>query len=127
MAGLKIGRIEERWEGPSKAAEILGSAEEWHHVSSGRREREASLLHSLSLGVQRIKPRPSIQPIKKFIFSPHFVGLTSRAMRQIVHPISKQNKNPGFSHVESGNRDSSRFVLKNRDEWQVCLCLLDDG
>ena len=59
----KMGRIEERWDDPSKAAEFLGSAEEWHHVSSEQREREASLLHSLSLGVQRIEPRPSIQPI----------------------------------------------------------------
>ena len=25
--------------------------------------------------------------------------------------------------MESGNRDSSRFVLKNRDEWQVCIPL----
>ena len=108
-----------RWECPSKAVEFLGSAEVWPHVSSGRQEREASLLHSLSLDVQRIKPRPSIQPIIKFIFSPHFVGLTSQAMRQsetsFFYPISKQNKNPGFSHVESGNRDSSRFSLKNRD------------
>ena len=115
-----MGRIEERWEGPSKAAEFLGSAEVWPHVSSVRREREASLLHSLSLDVQKIKPRPSIQPIIKFIFSPHSVGLTSQAMRQsetpfFFNPISKQNKNPGFSHVESGNRDSSRFSLKNRD------------
>ena len=74
-----MGIIEERWEGLSKAAEFLGSAEEWHRVSSGRWEREASLLHLLSLSVQRIKPRPSIQSIIKFIFSPHFVGSTSRA------------------------------------------------
>ena len=47
----------------------------------GDREREASLLHSLSLCAQRIKPRPFIQPIIKFIFSPHFVGLKIRAMR----------------------------------------------
>ena len=66
-----MGRIEERWEGPSKAAEFLGSAEAWPHVSSGRRVREVSLLHSLSLGVQRIRLRPSIQPIIKFISSPH--------------------------------------------------------
>ena len=75
-----MGRIEERWDDPSKAAEFHGSAEEWHHVSSGRREREASLLHSLSLGVQRIKPRQSIQPIIKFIFSPNFVYLKIWAM-----------------------------------------------
>ena len=31
----KMGRIEERWEGPSKAAEFLGSAEAWPHVSWG--------------------------------------------------------------------------------------------
>ena len=80
ISAAQMGRIEERWEGPSKAAEFLGSAEEWHHVSSGRREREASLLHSLSLGVQRIKPRLSIQPIIKFIFSPHSVGLKTQAM-----------------------------------------------
>ena len=55
-----------------KTAEFLGSAEEWHHVSDGRGEREArpSLLHSLGRSVQRIQPRPSIQPIIKFIFSP---------------------------------------------------------
>ena len=41
--GGKMGGIEERWDDPSKPAEFLGSAEEWHHVrhSSGRREREA--------------------------------------------------------------------------------------
>ena len=80
-----MGRIEERWEGPSKAAE------EWHHVSSGRQEREASLLHSLSLGVQRIKPRPSIQAIIKFIFSTYFVGLKTRAMRQSETPFCLSN------------------------------------
>ena len=99
--------MEERWEGPSKAAEFLRSAEEWHHVSSREREREASLLHSLSLGVQRIKSRPSIQPIIKFIFSLHFVGLKTRAMRQsktlfFLSNFKKQNKTPGFSHMESG-------------------------
>ena len=40
-------------------------------------------------------------------------------MRQRETPfcftIRKQKKNLGFSHVESGNRDTSRFVLKNRD------------
>ena len=42
-SGGKMGGIEERWVDPSKPAEFLGSAEEWHHVrpSSGRREREA--------------------------------------------------------------------------------------
>ena len=72
-----MGGIEKRYEDPSKTAEFLGSAEEWHHISPGRREREARpiLLHSLSRGVQRIQPRTSIQPIIKFIFSPHFVGL----------------------------------------------------
>ena len=39
----KMGDIEERWDDPSKPAEFLGSAEEWHHArpSSGRRERAA--------------------------------------------------------------------------------------
>ena len=112
-----MGGIEERWYDPSKPAEFLGSAEEWHHVrpSSGRREREArpSLLHSLSRGVLRI------QSIITFIFSPNFVGLETRAMQQsetpFILPISKRNKNSGFSHVKSGNRDTPRFVLKNRD------------
>ena len=40
--------------------------------------------------------------------------------RLFVSPISKQNKKLGFSHVESGKRDTSILVLKNRDEWQVC-------
>ena len=91
--GGKMGGIEERWDDPSKPAEFLRSAEEWHHVrpSSGRQEREArqSLLHSLSRGVQRI------QPIIAFIFSPNFVGLETRAMQQnetpFVFPISKLN------------------------------------
>ena len=113
-----MGGIEERWDDPSKPAEFLGSAEEWHHVpSSGRRKREArpSLLHSLSRGVQRI------QPIITFIFSPNFVGFETRTMQQSEMPfwfffsISKGNKNSGFSHVESGNRDTPRFALKNRD------------
>ena len=82
---FKLCRIQKSWE------EFLGSAEEWHHVSSGRQEREESLLHSLSLGVQRIKRRPSIQPIIKFIFSPHSVGLTSRAMRQSETPFCLSN------------------------------------
>ena len=91
-----------------KTAEFLGSAEEWHHVSDGRGEREArpSLLHSLSRGVQRIQPRPSIQPIIKFIFSPHFVGFLEtcdNVRRLVVFLILKQNKKKlGFSHVESG-------------------------
>ena len=83
--GGKMGGIGERWDDPSKPAEFLGSAEEWHHVkpSSGRREREArpSLLHSLSRGVQRI------QPIITFIFSPNFVGLDTRAMQQSEAPF----------------------------------------
>ena len=78
--GGKMGGIEERWDDPSKPAELRGSAEEWHHVrpSFGRREREAgpSLLQSLSHGVLRI------QPIIAFIFSPNFVGLETRAMQQ---------------------------------------------
>ena len=80
-----MGGIEERWDDPSKPAEFLGSAEEWHHVrpSSGRREREArpSLLHSLSRGVQRI------QPIITFIFSPNFVGFETRTMQQSETPF----------------------------------------
>ena len=87
--GGKMGGIEERWDDPSKPAEFLGSAEEWHHVrpSSGRREREArpSLLHSLSRGVQRI------QPIIAFIFSPNFVGLETRAMQQSETPFCFSN------------------------------------
>ena len=83
--GGKMGGIEERWDDPSKPAEFLGSAEEWHHVrpSSGRREREArpSLLHSLSRGVQRI------QPIITFIFSPNFVGFETRTMQQSEMPF----------------------------------------
>ena len=98
-----------------KTVEFLGSAEEWHHVCNGRREREArpSLLHSLSRGVQRI------QPIIKF-FLAHTLwawrhGTCDNVRHLFVFPISKQNKKLGFSHVESGNRDTSRFVLKNRD------------
>ena len=119
--GGKMGGIKERWDDPSKPAEFLGSAEEWHHISSGRREREAraSLLHSLSRGVQRIQQRQSIHPIITFIFSPNYVGLDTRACdkvrRPFVFPVWKQNKNPGFSLVESGNWDTLRFVLKNRD------------
>ena len=85
----KMGGIEERWDDPSKPAEFLGSAEEWHHVrpSSGRREREArpSLLHSLSRGMQRI------QPIITFIFSPNFVGLETRAIQQSETPFCFSN------------------------------------
>ena len=87
--GGKMGGIEERWDDPSKPAEFLGSAEEWHHVrsSSRRREREARpiLLHSLSRGVQRI------QPIIAFIFSPNFVGLETRAMQQSETPFCFSN------------------------------------
>ena len=77
-------------------------AEEWHHVSSGRREREArpSVLHSLSHGVQRIQPRPYIQPIITLISSPNFVGLETRAMRQNEMPFCFSNfetkQNPGI-------------------------------
>ena len=41
--------IEERWDDPSKPAEFLGSAEEWHHLrpSSGRRERDKAKSISL--------------------------------------------------------------------------------
>ena len=84
-----MGGIEDRWDDPSKPAEFLGSAEEWHHIrpSSGRREREArpSLLHSLSRGVQRI------QQIITFIFSPNFVGLEARAMQQSEMPFCFSN------------------------------------
>ena len=87
--GGKMGGIEERWDDPSKPAEFLGSAEEWHHVrpSSGRRKKEArpSLLHSLSRGVQRI------QPIIEFILSPNFVGLETRAMQQSETPFCFSN------------------------------------
>ena len=86
-----MGRIEERWDDPSKAAEFLESAEEWHHISSPRREREASLLHSLSLSVQRIKPRPSIQPIIKFVFNPLFVTLKTQTIRQKETPFCLSN------------------------------------
>ena len=50
-----------------------------------------SLLHSLSRGVQRIQPRPSIQPIIKFIFSPNFVGLETCDMRQRKTPFCVSN------------------------------------
>ena len=84
-----MGGIEERWDDPSKPAEFLGSAEEWHHVrpSSGRREREArpSLLHSLSRSVQRI------QPIIAFIFSPNFVDLETPTMQQSETPFCFSN------------------------------------
>ena len=85
----KMGGIEERWDDPSKPAEFLRSAKEWHHVrpSSRRREREArpSLLHSMSCGVQRI------QPSIAFIFSPNFVGLETRAMQQNETPFCFSN------------------------------------
>ena len=77
-----------------KTAEFLRSAEEWHHVSDGRGEREPrpSLLHSLSRGVQRIHPRPSIQPIIKFIFSPQCVSfLETWDMRQRETPCCFSN------------------------------------
>ena len=115
--GGKTGGIEERWDDPSKPAEFLRSAEEWHHVrpSSGRREREArpSLLHSLSRGVQRI------QPIIAFIFSPNFVGLETRAMQQNETPFC-------FSNLETKQKLGifTRIIgisRLNRDEWQVCL------
>ena len=84
-----MGGIGERWDDPSKPAEFLGSAVEWHHVGpcSWRREREArpSLLHSLSRDVQRI------QPILTIIFSPNFVGLETRAMQQSETPFCFSN------------------------------------
>ena len=67
--------------------------------------------------MQRVQPRPSIQPIIKFIFSPRFVGLDTcdKVRRLFLFPISKQNKNLGFPHVKSGNPDTSRyFVLSGR-------------
>ena len=42
-------------------------------------------------------------------------GSCNKVRRPFVFPISKRNKNSGFSHVESGNRDTPKFVLKNRD------------
>ena len=42
-------------------------------------------------------------------------GPCNKVRRPFVFPISKRNKNSGFSHVESGNRDTPKFVLKNRD------------
>ena len=112
--GGKMGGIEERWDDPSKPVEFLGSAEEWYHVrpSSGRREREArpSLLHSLSRGVQRIQHLFLAQTLWVWTHGP-----CNKARRPFVFPISKRNKNSGFLHVESGNRDTPRFVLKNRD------------
>ena len=78
----------------NKKREFPGSTEEWHHVGDGRRESEArpSLLHSLSLGVQKIQPRPSIQPIIKFM----------RRLLVLVFPISKQNKKNGIFTSEIG-------------------------
>ena len=67
--------------------------------------------------MQRVQPRPSIQPIIKFIFSPRFAGLETcdKVRRLFLFPISKQNKNLGFSHVKSGNPDTSRyFALSGR-------------
>ena len=90
-----------------------------------------SLLHSLSRGVQRIQPRPSIQPIIKFIFSPHFVGfLETWDMRQRETPCC-------FSNFETKQKTGIftrgiRILLDlelswkigisglNQDEWQVC-------
>ena len=42
-------------------------------------------------------------------------GPCNKVRSPFVFPISKRNKNSGFSHVESGNPDTPRFVLKNRD------------
>ena len=63
--------------------------------------------------MQRVQLRPSIQPIIKFIFSPRFVGLETcdKVRRLFLFPISKQNKNLGFSHVKSGNPDTSRYFV----------------
>ena len=106
------------------------TAEEWHHVSDGRGKREArpSVLYSLSRGVQRIQRRPSIQPIIKFIFSPHYVGfLETWDMRQretfcCFSNFKKKKKKKNWD-FHTWNQDTStsrsRFVLTNRDEWQV--------
>ena len=103
--GGKMGGIEDRWDDPSKPAEFLGSAEEWHHIrpSSERWEREArpSLLHSLSRGVQRI------QPIITFIFSPNFVGFETWAMQKSEMPFCFSN-----SENEKKTRD---FHTWNRE------------
>ena len=60
--------------------------------------------------MQRVLPRPSIQPIIKFIFS---VGLETcdKVRRLFLFTISKQNKNLGFPHVKSGNPDTSRYFV----------------
>ena len=53
----------------------------------------------------------------KNTFGPRFVGLETcdKVRRLFLFPISKQNKNLGFSHVKSGNPDTSRyFVLSGR-------------
>ena len=53
----------------------------------------------------------------KNTFSPRFVGLETcdKVRRLFLFPISKQNKNLEFSHVKSGNPDTSRyFVLSGR-------------
>ena len=42
-------------------------------------------------------------------------GPCNKVRRPFVFPILKQNQKSGFSHVESGNRDTPRFELKNRD------------
>ena len=104
-------QTEEKWEDPSKTAEFLGSAEEWHHVRDGRRQ---VYLTRRVRSVQRVQPRPSIQPI---IISPRFAGFETcdKVRRLFLFPISKQNKNLGFPHVKSGNPDTSRyFALSGR-------------
>ena len=99
FSGPRSLQTEEKWEDPSKTAEFLGSAEEWHHVRDGRRQ---VYLTRWVRSVQRVQPRPSIQPIIKFIFSPRFAGLETcdKVRRLFFSPISKQNKNLGFSHVK---------------------------
>ena len=88
-----MGGIKRRWENPLKTVEFLGSTDERHHVGPGQeeRERQGQVYFTRSLSVQRIQPRPSIQPIIKFIFSQHYVGLKTQAMRQNEMPFCISN------------------------------------
>ena len=76
-------------------------------LGDGKERQGQSLLHSLSRGVQRI------QPIITLWVWRH--GPCNKVRHPFIFPISKLNEKSGFSHVESGNRDAPRFVLKNRD------------
>ena len=53
--------------------------------------KERPVYFNLGVGVQRIKPRLSIQPTIKIIFSPQFVGLKTQAMRQSETPFCLSN------------------------------------